>query len=169
MMNILLKIETEAFLTVSRQTELFLMSVILGVLLGAVYDVFRALRAMLPPLGKPLPTAVCDVIYMIISGLGIYLFSLTAAGGEVRGYYWLGAFLGGVIYILTAGAAVIGIIRSVFSFVCRILKKIYATISRPFFVMLQKIRDKTNRVFVINAKKIHINCKKNKKHLKSTG
>ena len=164
-----MKTDTEAFMTVSRQTELFLMSVGIGAALGVVYDVFRALRAMLPPLGKVIPTAVCDIVYMMIAGLFIYLFSLTAAGGEIRGYYWLGALLGWVIYILTVGAAVIGIIRTVFSFVYRCLSKIYGVISKPFIVMLQKLREKTGCVFVINAKKLRIKCKKSKKHLKNIG
>lgn len=169
LIEILMKIETEAFMTVSRQTELFLLSVGIGAALGVVYDVFRALRAMLPPLGKTVPTAVCDIIYMIIAGLFIYLFSLIAAGGEIRGYYWLGALLGWIIYIFTVGAAVIGVIRTVFSFIYKCLSKVYMIISKPFIVMLQKTREKTNRIFVINAKKIHINCKKNKKHLKNIG
>lgn len=167
MIEILMKIETEAFMTVSRQTELFLLSVGVGAALGVVYDVFRALRAMLPPLGKTVPTAICDIIYMIIAGAAIYLFSLTAAGGEIRGYYWLGALLGWIIYIFTVGAAVIGVIRAVFSSVYKVLRKIYGVISKPFIVMLQKLREKTGRFFVINAKKMHIKCKKSKNHLKN--
>lgn len=110
---ILSDIEPEAFFTVSEETELFLLSVLLGGGLGVLYDVFRALRVVFPPLGKPAATAVCDVIFFLCSGYIIYLFSLLCARGEVRGFFWAGALLGGIIYLLTAGTVVMGIIRTV--------------------------------------------------------
>lgn len=162
MLTKLVKIETETFMPVSRQTELFLLSVLLGAAFGVIYDVFRALRVVFPVLGKKLPTALCDILYFLICGVGIYLFSLIAARGEVRGYYWLGAFLGAVMYLLTAGTVVIGVIRAVFGTVYGAFKRIFTAISKPFISLFRKIFTKKDFKFVINDKKTSPNCKNRK-------
>ncbi len=161
------EIETEAFFTVSEQTELFLLSVLAGVAFGILWDVFRTLRIMLPPLRSTSATAVCDILYMILCGLGLYLFSLLFARGEIRGYYWMGAFLGAVIYLMTAGNAVIGIIRRVFGVLYGILHKVFFIISEPFVFLYRKISTKIGYKFVSNAKKLLPKTKNYKKHLKN--
>ena len=154
---------------VCRQTELFLLSVLLGGGLGVLWDVFRALRAIFPVMGKAVPTAVCDGLYLILCGIGIYIFSLVMGDGQVRGYYWLGAFLGAVIYILTAGTVVIGIIRWIFGTVYGLLGRIIWKASKPFVRMFRKIGTKNGYKFVTNAKKMFHKCKYYQKDLKSKG
>lgn len=121
----------EAFFTVNEQAELFLMSAGMGILFGVLYDVFRTLRVVFPPLGKVIPTAVCDAVFVTICGFGIYLFSLLFARGEVRAYFALGAALGMTVYLFTVGTVVIGIIRVVFGTVYKILLKVYNIIKIP--------------------------------------
>lgn len=154
---------------VCRQTELFLLSVLLGCGLGVLWDVFRAIRAIFPVMGKAVPTAVCDVIYLILCGIGIYIFSLLMGDGQVRGYYWLGAFLGAVIYILTAGTVVIGIIRCIFGTIYRLMGAVVKKAAKPFVRIFQKIGTKRDCKFVINAKKMFHKCKNYQKDLKSNG
>lgn len=154
---------------VCRQTELFLLSVLLGGGLGVLWDVFRALRAIFPVMGKAVPTAVCDGLYLILCGIGIYIFSIVMGDGQVRGYYWLGAFLGAVIYILTAGTVVIGIIRWIFGTVYGLLGRIIGKASKPFVRMFRKNGTKNGYKFVTNAKKMFHKCKYYQKDLKSKG
>ncbi|MGN0638926.1 MAG: spore cortex biosynthesis protein YabQ [Huintestinicola sp.] len=154
---------------VCRQTELFLLSVLLGGCQGVLWDVFRALRAIFPVMGKTVPTAICDGLYLILCGIGVYIFSLLMGDGQVRGYYWLGALLGAVIYILTAGTVVIGIIRCVFGTVYRLLGSLFRKISKPFIPMFQKFGTKKGYKFVTNAKKMFHKCKYYQKDLKSKG
>lgn len=171
MMLPLSEISTEAFFTVNEQTELFLMSVLLGGVFGVVYDVFRALRVIFPTLKRTVPTALCDILFFIICGFGIYIFSLTFARGEIRGYYWIGALLGGIIYLMTAGTVVIGIIRAVFGTVYGLLNKLYIKIKDSFTKLTAKIyakiRTKKESKIVANAEKTEIKPKIKEKHLKS--
>lgn len=163
MTELLVKIEPETFMPVCRQTELFLLSVLLGGGMGVLYDVFRALRAIFPPIGRTVPTAVCDTIFLLLCGLGLFLFSVLCGDGQVRGYYLIGAFLGMVIYLMTAGTVVIGIIRTVFGTVYRVLGGFFRRLSKPFamlFAMLfKKISTKKDYKFVTNAKKMFPKCK----------
>jgi len=148
------KIETEAFFTVSEQTELFLLSVLAGVVFGVLWDVFRALRVIFPPMRSTILTAVCDALYMIICGFGIYIFSLIFARGEIRFYYFLGALLGAVIYIMTAGKVIMGIIRWLFEGIYGALRKVYLFAAKPIVFLRQKMSTKIKEKFVLNAKKI---------------
>ena len=166
-MMLLTKIEPEAFFTVSEQTELFLLSVLAGVTFGVLWDVFRALRVMLPPMRSTALTAVCDALYMIICGLGLYIFSLLFARGEIRAFYWLGALLGAVIYILTAGTVIMGFLRWLFGGIYGFLHKVYLFAAKPFVFFRQKMLTKMNSKFVSNAKKIRAKSKNYKKHLKN--
>lgn len=165
------EISPEAFFTINEQTEIFLLSVLLGGIFGVIYDVFRALRVVAPPLRGTAATAVCDIIFFMICGFGIYLFSLTFARGEVRGYYWIGALLGGIIYLMTAGTVVIGIIRAVFGAVSAAVILIYNWTNRniimPAVKFYTEIRTKIRNKFVSNAKKSATKHKSKKNHLKN--
>ncbi|MCI7767655.1 MAG: spore cortex biosynthesis protein YabQ [Oscillospiraceae bacterium] len=154
MTELLAEIEPETFMPVCRQAELFLLSVLLGGGMGVLYDVFRALRAIFPPLGRVVPTAVCDIIFLLLCGLGIFLFSILCGDGLVRGYYLLGAFLGMTIYLLTAGTVVIGIIRTVFGGIYRVLGGILRRLGKPLAGLFKKISTKKGYKFVTNAKKL---------------
>lgn len=164
-----LRIEVEAFFSIAEQTELFLLAVLAGAVLGIVFDAFRALRTVLPVMKKSAFTAVCDALFMIICGLAMYLFSMFFARGELRLYHIIGALLGFVIYILTAGTVIIGIIRAVFGAVYRALDRILRLVLKPFVYLKGKIRTKTYVNFVLNAKMFRLRRKSGEKDLKSEG
>ena len=158
-------IETEAFFTVSQQTALFLLSVVMGAVIGVIYDVFRAVRAAFPFMRKTIPTVVCDILFMLIAGMIVYIFSLLFAGGEVRGYYWLGSALGMIIYLMTAGTVVIGVIRWVSKLIYRLICRLWLVFTKPFGKLMRKNTTKKGYNFVSIAKKMFPNCKKVKKDL----
>ncbi len=166
-MMLLDDISPEAFFTINEQTELFLMSVLMGGIFGVVFDVFRALRVIFPALRGKGATAVCDMLFFVICGMGMYIFSLTFARGEIRGYFWVGALLGGIVYLLTAGTVVIGIIRAVFGTVYKWLGRLFSLIFSPFARFGAKIATKIRSKFVLNAEISGRKGKSVKKHLKS--
>lgn len=136
------KISPEAFFTVREQTVLFLLSVVMGAGFGVIFDVFRALRVIVPPMRAKVPTAICDVIFFLICGFFVYMFSMTFARGEIRAYYWLGALLGGIIYLLTVGTAVMTVIRFVFGGIYGALHKVYLLCKLQFVKIIRKIPHK---------------------------
>ncbi|MGN0665623.1 MAG: spore cortex biosynthesis protein YabQ [Huintestinicola sp.] len=135
--------ELESFFTINEQTELFLLSVVMGGLFGIVYDVFRAARVVFPPMAARVPTIICDVLFMLICGFGVYLFSMLFARGEVRAYYGGGALLGMIIYLMTVGTVIIGVIRTVFGLIYGGIRKVYITIRLLIVKICNKIVTKT--------------------------
>lgn len=143
----------ETFFTLSEQAELFLMSAALGVILGAVFDLFRAARIIFPPLGKTVPTAVCDVLYLSVCGIALYLLGLLKGRGSVEDFTILGALLGAVLYITIAGNAIIGLLRRIFSRIYGILGRIFGTASAKSASVFSKVRKKITSKFVKCAEK----------------
>ncbi len=101
----------ETFFTIPQQVFIFLCSVILGGALGVVYDVFRAVRIIFPFMGKKIPTAVADILYMIIFGLAVFLLSALMGRGVVRFFCIAGAGIGAVLYLTAVGNTVTGLLR----------------------------------------------------------
>ncbi len=73
----------------------FLASVILAVLIGLVYDFFRAIRKTLKK------SVLCDILMWITVSFLVVWTWFFAFLGELRWYMVLGALFTGVIYFLT--------------------------------------------------------------------
>lgn len=86
-------------ISIAVQTLVFLKAILLGTALSVIYDVLRAARRTARAgVGA---TAVYDVLFWAILLPALFVFVLTAADGEGRGYILLGMTLGGVLYFLT--------------------------------------------------------------------
>ncbi len=140
--------QLETFFSVSQHTSLFLMSVVLGAALGTIYDCFRALRIIVPPLAKDGAVLVEDILFCIICGFSVFCFSTLAVRGQIRFFVFLGAALGFVLYILTVGSLVTGILRLVFGTIYGTLRKVYSWIIEPIVNLSRKICQKGSSVFV---------------------
>lgn len=68
-----------------------------GVLLGAVYDVFRFFRLIFNS------NFILDFLFWILTAFAVFSFLLIFNNGEIRGIYLLLFFAGFVFYILTLG------------------------------------------------------------------
>lgn len=93
------------FLGTALELRLFLASILLGALLGALYDLFRALRLCL----KHPKAAVFaeDVLFVTVSALSIYVFCTELCRGRLRFFVMLGAAAGFGIYLSTFGRLVV--------------------------------------------------------------
>ncbi len=86
-------------ISIAVQTLVFLKSILLGTALGVIYDVLRAARRTARAgVGA---TAAYDALFWMILLPALFVFVLTAANGEGRGYILLGMTLGGALYFLT--------------------------------------------------------------------
>lgn len=113
------------FSSFSVQTTLFLQSCVLGVLFGANYDIFRAIRREFRL--KFIGVFLCDTFFWIINLLAFLIFVLNLANGEGRMYIIFAIILGSILYFLSFGAIFLKFFRLIFRYVRRIwtaLKKI---------------------------------------------
>lgn len=156
----------DTFFSISQHTALFLLSVVLGAALGVVYDCFRVFRIVFPPAAKNAAVAVEDIIFWLIYGFCVFCYSAVLARGQVRFFIVLGSLIGFVLYLVTIGNAVTGIIRRVVTAVYTVLRKVYSCTIEPFVKILRIICQKAAPVFVRSYKNTEKDERSFKKPLK---
>ena len=159
--------QLETFFSVSQHTSLFLMSVVLGAILGIVYDVFRAIRIIFPPAAKDGAVIAEDILFCVICGFSLFFFSTLAARGQIRFFILLGASLGFMLYILTVGNIIIGILRLVFGTIYSGLRKVYSLIIERIVNLSRNICQKGSAVFVGSNENVENKDISGKNHLKN--
>lgn len=78
---------------VTEQLRTFLLSILLGLGAGVLYDLLRAVRLRHPRLTAPLDLLYCQAI-----GLAVFLFVLRQSDGQLRGFILLGGLGGGILF-----------------------------------------------------------------------
>ena len=86
------------YMPLTAQSAYFLEAVLLGAVLGLVYDVFAVVRG-LTRAGAGL-TALCDALFWLIALAVYFVFTVAWAGGQVRGFLLLGCGLGALARVL---------------------------------------------------------------------
>lgn len=144
------------------QIRVVLFSLIFGVILGMLYDIFRMLRTIMKTDKKQ--TFLFDVVYLIICGFLTFIFAMTFNFGEVR-FYIIGAeILGGVLYYFTVGEFIIRIFYKVFFFIEKIIGWIKIKIISPIFLCIKLTTQKLiNYIKSLKIKKKKVKLKINLK------
>ncbi len=101
-------------IAVELQLLVILQSVLLGAGMGILYDLLRALRRHFC-FGKA-GTAVCDLIFWIISLSAFFRFSVASAVGQSRYYVIAGLLIGAGIYIMLVSESVLELLEYILSF-----------------------------------------------------
>ena len=110
---------------IADQTAVFFRSLLLGAVLGCLYDLFRVSR-----LAFLLPALVVlaeDLLFFLCSSALLFAFMMEHSYGQVRWFILLGAALGWTLYYFTVGSLVMrcsaGIIR--------LARRFFAFLGRP--------------------------------------
>ena len=132
----------------SEHTSLFLLSVVMGAALGVVYDCFRVFRILFPPASKSKAVAAEDIIFWLIYGFCIFCYAAAFGRGQIRFFIVLGSLTGFILYIVTVGNFITGIIRRIVTAVYKILHKVYFVVIRPPVKSVKVICQKMWHFFV---------------------
>ena len=109
------------FLGTAREIELFLLCVLGGILLGAVYDTIRAFRISI----KHSKTAVFmqDFLFIFLAWLYCFSFCIEFLEGQLRFFVAVGAGLGFLAYRLSLGKVISDLYAKILSFLVGIFQK----------------------------------------------
>ena len=155
-------------MTLSEETTVFLIFVVMGMLFSVIFDMFRAIRKVKKPKSKTIYFQ--DIIYFLIVGCVLLWVIINYMNTELRIYLILAIFLGIIIYISTVGNPVmnlivklIGVSKSIAQFLILPLT-VYTTLFEKQIIILKK--------YVINCCKkisnmINLNHVKNKFKIKN--
>lgn len=129
-------------MTLSEETTVFLIFVVLGMLFSVIFDFFRALRKV----KKVKSTTIYfqDILYFLIIGAILVMVIIKYMNTELRIYLILAIILGSIIYISTVGNLVMNIIVKIIQLSGTIIEflviplKLYETILKKQIIILKK-------------------------------
>lgn len=120
-------------ISLSQQLFSFVSSIILGAILGIVYELFRTVRSLFG--GGTVTVFIQDVLFWIISAFITYTFFLIFTNGTVRIFVIIGMLIGFYIYLKTFGRIIAFLFRQIFrpvKFLCshifKLIKKLFTLI-----------------------------------------
>lgn len=141
----------------SAQTEIFLLALGFGFILGILYDVFRTLRMIISD--SPMFTFFMDIMYFLLCTFLLFCFNLAVDSGKIRLYVLLGDVLGWMIYYFSFGEISVKVSNAAVLFVRRTVSVVF----KPFFCFFNRMKRKL-RKFVLFFKKIIRKFKKKAKY-----
>jgi spore cortex biosynthesis protein YabQ len=117
-------------ISVSSQAQIFLYSIIGGMIIAFIYDAFRVKR-------KAIRTSAFiiyfeDLIYWFIVSIVMFAVVYYSNEGEIRGYIFIGTALGAILYFLLFSRVVMNSALLVIKIVCKVFSFIWTVISCPF-------------------------------------
>ncbi len=84
------------------ETKLFLLSFLIGLVFGAVYDVLRIIRIV--KRHHRYVVFIEDFAFVVFCAFWYFLFSTELARGQIRLFILIGIFIGFIVYLLTLGS-----------------------------------------------------------------
>ena len=141
----------ETYFTVYQEVELFFYSIVFGILLGIIYDAFRALRSVVKH--NFFAVLIEDCIFFLIYAVLLTCFAVMFSRSQVRFFYVIANLLGFFIYYFTFGRIVFAFFRKISAFFGLMLRRIATA--------LRKCAQKAKSVFVKTAEIVRIDKKIN--------
>ena len=139
------------------ETKLFMLSFLVGLVFGAVYDLLRIVRIV----KKHHKTVVFieDFVFVVFCAFWYFLFSTDLARGQIRLFVLIGMFIGFAVYLLTVGS----ITTRFASAIRMVYEKIESWLKRKIFTPIYtNIKKKIVQNYISLRKRI----KSRKKNLK---
>lgn len=118
------------------ETQVFLLSVLLGAAMTFLYDLIRSLRrAFLHGLAA---VSVEDFLFWLAAAFCTFCLAFSQTDGVIRGYVAVGIGLGAVFYHYTASPLVIRFLSWLLKLVRRCVRRIWRIVSKPVRIFCQK-------------------------------
>lgn len=132
------------------QAYIFLYSILGGILIAFVYDLFRIKR-------KAVKTAIVfiyleDLIFWVIVAIVMFAVVYLSNDGEIRGFIFLGTVLGIVIYIILFSKIVINSSMFVLRVIFKVLYFLWVVVTYPFRITI-KVLSYPAKFFIKNSKR----------------
>lgn len=150
---------------IAEQTSVFLQSILLGVAVGALYDVFRIFRAAFRT--SAVGIFFQDLLYFALVGILTFSFFLTFCKGQFRLYVLAGEAIGATVYLLSVGEIIMRFSDAIIRLIRRLLRFLYRIFIRPFVLFGGWIGDKIRCGLMKIQKKFKIWLKNRRNGLKS--
>ena len=126
----------------SNQAYIFLATVYGGMLLGIVYDLYRAFRMIIKP-GRWF-VAILDLSFWVLAVFISFSMLFKINGGEIRFYTFIGLGMGWALYSLIIGGMLVKLLVKIYEIVTGIILWPFRTVYRGIKWLIGKFRKDGN-------------------------
>lgn len=120
-------------LTLEAQTQAFIYSCVLGMILAVIYTAMGVIKIISPP-GKRL-LFVMDVLFMLVCTFATFFYSVATTWGSLRYYVVFGELIGFFLFYLFVGELILKCSKAIVGF----FTKIYFFITNPFRILFRRL------------------------------
>lgn len=146
---------------ISTQSKLFGISVLMGLVFGCLYCVFRFLRYLCG--NKKSVCMLADFLYLFVCSVAFFFFCLIYDGGNLRVYTVAGVLLGAAVFYLVSAKLSIRLCN----LAVRVLRVIFLLIKAPFKFLKRKLLCAYKKMRTIYQKRTKKILKKSKNRLQN--
>lgn len=132
----------------SWQCVTFLLSLLLGSLLGALYDVFRITRKAIPLPG--ILIALEDLLYFLLCSVLSFVYLMEMTDGRIRWFVLVGELFGAVIYRMTLSCVVMALSDVFIRLIGLLLLFCWGVTGAPLLRFLRWVFRGFQRLFIKN-------------------
>lgn len=147
---------------ITTQTNLFLIFIVNGFLIGLLFDFFRILRKTFKT--NDLMTYIEDILFWILTGCIILYSIFIFNNGEIRLFLFIGIILGILLYMLFLSSHIIKVNVTIINFLKKIIGSMLNILLTPLKYICQLIRKlffKPISFLIINIRKVSTKSFKN--------
>lgn len=121
---------------VAEQVYIFLGTILVGTIMGVIFDFFRALRRNGNT--RNIVVYIQDIVFWLIVAVIIITSSFILNNGDLRGYMLIGYLLGDFLYMLILS----NYIKGFFVLIMNIISKGFEILLKPLRQLSEKIEKK---------------------------
>lgn len=139
---------------ITNQAFLFLVFVVIGLIIGLLFDIFRILRISFKT--KDVVTYIEDILFWIITGILVLYSIFIFNNGEIRFFIFIGIAIGVILYIMLFSSYIIKYSVYIINFI----KKVTGIIFNIILIPLRYLRKIFKKIFFKPISFITINIRK---------
>lgn len=117
-------------LSMSNQAMIFFTTILVGFVIGFIYDLFRVIRKIIKH--PNLLIQIEDILYWIFVSIIMFYVMFSKNYGEIRAFSIVGAFLGMIFYFFTISRLFINVSMIIVEFLKKVIMVIIEIVLMPF-------------------------------------
>ncbi len=144
-------------ISIEHQSTVFLYSILMGVILSLLYDIFRVLRKEIGH--KNIAVMIEDILFWALCTSLMFVFVYNINSGQIRAFVFVGAAIGCILYYLTISRFLINFLCIIIDVLRKIITAIFKIILKPFIIIVVRPFHKIGGFAMQKSKKHYRNFK----------
>lgn len=125
----------------------FGMSILVGFLIGILFDLYRSFRYFSKP--KKALSHIEDLFFWVIIILVFFMLLVETTDGTLRGFVFIGCFCGSVLYLLLLSKFFLNIFIIIFKLILEVFSEIIRLMSYPFKGIFNNSKKRISKIILI--------------------